>query len=173
MSTTSRRLQSRRLSVALLLSLLAPIPSARADVAEEQEAIRDNYAAYLKAFKARDAGPIIAMETWDYSERTAKGRTISKQQIDAAARYVFSITRSISKADIRARSIVVKGSTATVIVTNSLRVILVDPGGKDHVYTEESRARDSWVKGSSGWHVRSSQHISGAATVDGRKLPLD
>lgn len=173
MSTTSCFARAGRgLSLAALsLSLLASIPSARADVADDEEAIRDNYAAYAKSLKALQPEPIIAMETWDYTDRSVKGRVLSKQQADDLLRQVFGFIRSVPRAEIKVVSISFKDDVATVVATQRLRLVMVDPRGKEHVLTSEGRVRDTWVNSSSGWHVRISQSLSGVGKMDGRTIP--
>ena len=180
MSTLFRRMQFRRGPSMAVVSLgPAPrVPTARTEVIaehdeehlEEQQAIRDNYATQVKAFEARDPEPIIALGTEDFTLRNVAGRVFSKPEADAMTKFSLSITRSVPLAKIEVASIEVAGDEATAMVTQSLRMIMADKGGRIYVYTEDSQLSDSWVKGSGSWLLRASRTLSGLVTIDGHTV---
>lgn len=176
MSTLLRRMQFRRGPSMAVVSLgpAAPASPARAEAVEEhleeQQAIRDNYAAHAQALEARDPEPIIALETSDFTLRNVAGRVFSKPEADAMTKFSLSITRSVPLARIEVASIAVQGDEATAMVTQSLRMIMADKGGRIYVYTEDSQLSDSWVRDSGNWLLRASQTLSGLVTIDGHTV---
>lgn len=182
MSTIFRRMQFRRglipVTLPPSLSRAAHIPAARAEVAQdhapdhvrEQQAIRDLYAAHVRAYETRDAEPIIALETSDFTVRNVAGRVFSKPEADAMTKFSLSITCSVPLARIDVSSIAVAGDQATAMVTQSLRMIMADKGGRIYVYTEDEQRRDSWVRSSGSWQLRATQTISGLVTIDGHAI---
>ena len=172
MSTIFRRMQFERdLSLPRpSLSRSARTSAAQADVVEEQQKIREMYAVQVRAFEARDAEPIIAMESANFTLRNAKGRVFSKAEADAIARSSLKATREVPLAKIEVNSIAVKGDEATAIVTHCLRLVMADASGRICVYAEDSRRRDSWVLNTGGWQMRASQMLSGEVVIDGRTV---
>lgn len=155
----------------MVLALAVGPQALRADTAAVRKALSERYAASDAALRKKDAGALMGMVTKDFTVKTAAGQILTAKQLPALLQQEFAAIKEIKDSRWRILDLKVKGSTATVKMTQTLTGVIVGQDQKTHTLSSTNVSLDTWVRTSAGWKLRKSVELSEKTLLDGKPIP--
>ena len=130
------------------------------------------YTARDRATAGKDTAALFASYSPDFVNIDLHG---SRDTLPSFKRHyahmAAAATSIVSTSDVRQVS--VSGKTATLVVSGSVKVALIDPHTGNPVLAQDTETdRDTWVKGKSGWLETMSQSLAEEFTINGKIIPM-
>jgi hypothetical protein len=155
----------------LAVAAVIAAPAVRADsTAGAKKAIQAQYDKMNAAAARKDSKGILAIMTKDHTGVTQGGQTFTLDQETAQMQQIFTAAKSLNGVS-KITSIALKGSTATVQVSETDKVVMPNPNtGKTSTMTMSSVSTDTWIKKGSVWLQQKSVQKSQKVSVDGKAV---
>ena len=169
---TSRRTFLVAATGLLLLGGILP-PSARADATSDaRRTLQTLYDNMNKAAAKKDLNGVLAYTAPDFVATGVKGEKRTMADLRAQLTQIFPLLQSWSGAS-RIQQVTLKGgSTATVVVRENVRMVMVNPQtGQKAVLDSTGTSRDVWVKSGNGWRMKQSRTLSSKTLLNGKPAP--
>lgn len=162
----------KRLNALFILSILAISSASAQGDAQVRKELESSYAKLTKAFKSKDVKTIFAMGTNDFSY-VAKNKTkMDRKSAEAMITGQMKMIQEVQTVSNVIKKLTVKGDTAIAIVTGTVKGKMINPGqqGKTLALVSIGDTKDTWIKTSKGWKLKSVEVLSDKTTLDGKPV---
>jgi ketosteroid isomerase-like protein len=161
----------RKLSLVMPLGAAALVLGVLPVRADDKSDITALYTKVAKAMKAKDINTILASGTPDFvsiEHGTKMNAKQSKEMMEAQ----FKMMKSIDEVNMKPTKIDVKGTTANVMSTFSMKATMAGQDGKAHKIVSSGSSKDIFVKTKKGWLMKSMESIDSKMMMDGKPMPM-
>jgi hypothetical protein len=137
------------------------------------------YGKIISAYKNKDLKAYLALHAPDFQNREFQGKTMDRKAVEAYVKEDMASTGPIHSARLDIAKLTLNGSEATVVGTETLRLVFTDrrgyygPKGKSYDTFWRSRWQQRFVKTPRGWLARYRQTTApDTFTAGGKPLVL-
>ncbi len=148
------------------------------DEASVRKAMMANFDKSVKQFKAKDLKGFMSMYADDFSGKGPDGKPMTKTTVEAEMKEAMATTKSVEESKLTIEKLTVKGDSAELESTMTLKMQVVDAKGemgvkgKLHSLTMVEKSKETWVKTKDGWKVKKGSVVPGGKMlVDGKPFP--
>jgi ketosteroid isomerase-like protein len=138
-------------------------PADRVAVLEAGLNIGLAYRQWIQAFNKKDADALVQWvehnDMADFIFKERDGRTETRQGLEAHLKKDIPSTKAADDASMRIDKLMVTGNTAIAMVSYSFSDLRTDPKGETGKRMKQCTQRDTWVKTTNGWKVKSSEEL--------------
>lgn len=144
---------------------------ARANDAAVRKALVAQYAAMNRGAKSKDLNMMLKPLAPELMVTLPGGKTVNRAQTVVMLKQELAVVSSVQQSTTRIDKLSVKGNTAVAMVAEQVVGTVATPDGKTHKLNDSTSSRDTWIRTSSGWLMKSSVTLSEHATLDGKPVP--
>lgn len=168
--TTLGNLPIMNTKPALMLAASLAAVFAWGDPKKEIQAL---YTKAAIAMKQKNVAGVLALGTPELTYKTKDGRVLRRSELESQLKSQFKVVKVITKVSQTILTIKVTGTTAEVTCKSVFEGRIPNPQTKkDLVLKSTGESRDIWIKGASGWKLKSIVETSEKTTVDGKPLQV-
>ncbi|HLK55213.1 MAG TPA: nuclear transport factor 2 family protein [Chthonomonadaceae bacterium] len=163
--------RSYRVFALCIVALIMIVTGVRAeeDAAVKKE-LTAQYQKMLAAFKAKDVKGLLAPATMDLTMKLPSGRIFTRTQLEDMYKKQFVNTRSVVVGKNEIAKLEVKGDQA-ITTMKAKWVIIANQGGRYRTFDSTEEGRDTWVKTTSGWRLKTEEITKSKTLIDGKETP--
>ena len=122
-------------------------------VSQTHKAIAAGYAYYRKAMLHEDVSKIMGLLTPDFMWQLLDGKVLNRQQTSSELISYFHSIKKIETMTLRLQKVIVKGNTATTLVTEKVTALTREHKRQKRTTTTETY-REVWLKTGLGWKIQ-------------------
>ncbi len=166
--TTLGNLPAMNPKPALIIAATIAATFAWGDPKKEIQAL---YTKAASAMKQKNVAGVMALGTPDLTYKTKDGRVLRRSELEAQLKSQFKVVKVITKVSQTILTITVTGTTAEVKCKSVFEGRIPNPQTKkDMILKSLGESKDTWIKGATGWKLKSIVETSEKTTVDGKPL---
>ncbi len=148
-------------------SVTNPAGSASADLPYKR-ALQEIYNKCVAATKKRDELVLAALRTQDFTFRDAKGKVMSRGDVEAGERLTLTNAVSIDKVSSQVESVQTSGGKVTATLHHYYAETANDAQNKPHKMALTTNSQEIWTTAGNAWKLQSVKVLSQQETVDGK-----
>lgn len=138
---------------------------------DPKKEIQALYSKAATAMKQKNVAGVLALSTPELTYRTKDGRVLKRSELESQLKSQFKVVKVITKVSQTILSIKVTGTIAEVKCQSVFEGRIPNPQTKkDMILKSLGESKDTWIKGASGWKLKSIVETSEKTTVDGKPL---
>lgn len=166
--TTLGNLPAMHTRLGLIVAGVIAASFAWGDPKKEIQAL---YTKAATAMRQKNVAGVLALGAPDLSYKTKDGRILKRSELEAQLKSQFKVVKVITKVSQTILTIKVTGTTAEVKCKSVFEGRIPNPQTKkDMILKSLGESKDIWIKGATGWKLKSIVETSEKTTVDGKPL---
>lgn len=138
---------------------------------DPKKEIQALYSKAATAMMQKNVAGVLALSNPELTYRTKDGRVLKRSELESQLKSQFKVVKVITKVSQTILTIKVTGTTAEVTCKSVFEGRIPNPQTKkDMILKSLGESKDTWIKGASGWKLKSIVETSEKTTVDGKPL---
>jgi hypothetical protein len=144
--------------------------------ADDRAEINALYARLEEALKTKTPEATLALETPDFTEKSANGKSISGKQLVEQMKQQYASIKDVKDVKITVKKATITGKTARVTTELNYTVLVEDKEGHmgskggTHEMAMDGEVKNDLVKTAAGWKFKTTQRGVGKMFIDGNPI---
>jgi hypothetical protein len=161
-----------RLILAGIALFFVPVAAlqAQANNPALKKTLETRYSQFSRGFQTKNIKPIAALFAPDFMLKQVNGQKVHLVQLLSSVQRQIAVAHSIEWSR-KIKGLTTAGNQAVATVDGRFAGKVNGSDGKDHQLILLLAAKDTWVKTSGGWKLKSTEMLKSSLTRDGKPVP--